>query len=161
MRLGTRREPALVLLFIFLTCGLYYLYFIYKASQETDDFLGTSEISPGMEVVLSVVTCGLYNLYWDYKIGKRVAEMCPLVGLPVTDNAVLYLVLDFLGAGGFASVGLLNPLIQQDSLNRIWQAAMSGPPPVPGSSDPNVWPPAPQSYDPTQRTPRQPRPPQS
>ena len=45
MRLGTRREPALVLVLILLTCGIYYLYFIYKASQEMDDFLGESRLS--------------------------------------------------------------------------------------------------------------------
>ena len=148
MRLGTPRDPGLTLALILLTCGIYYLYFIYVVSQETQDFLGEPETSPGVEVLLSLVTCGLYNVYWDYKMGKRIAEMCPRVGLPVTDNAVLYLVLDLVGFGGFGSLGLVNPILQQDSLNRIWKAAMSGPPP-----DANSWPPNPTP------TPRQPRPP--
>lgn len=147
MQLGTRRDPALVLVLILLTCGLYY--FIYKVSQETQDFLGESDVSPGVDVMLSLVTCGLWNIYWDYKMGKRMAQMCARVGLPMTDNALLYLVLDLLGFGGFASVGLVNPILQQDTLNRIWQAAMTGPP-----AAPEIWPPAPTP------TPRQPRPPQ-
>ncbi|MDQ2686986.1 MAG: DUF4234 domain-containing protein [Armatimonadota bacterium] len=151
MQLGTRRDPALVLVLILLTCGLYYFYFIYKVSQETQDFLGEPDVSPGVDVLLSLVTCGLWNIYWDYKMGKRMAQMCTRVGLPVTDNALLYLVLDLLGFGGFASLGLVNPILQQDTLNRIWQAAMTGPPP---SSAPEIWPPAPTP------TPRQPRPPQ-
>ena len=59
---------------------------------------------------------------------------------------------DLLGFGGFASLGLANPVLQQDTLNRIWQAAMTAPdlPPPPG---PNPGPPPP--------TPRQPRPPMS
>ena len=153
MRLGTPRDPALTLVFILLTCGIYYLYFIYVVSQETQDFTGESDLSPGVEVLLSLVTCGIWNIYWDYRMGKRMADMCVQVGLPVTDNAVLYLVLDLVGIGGFASLGLVNPVLQQDGLNRIWKAAMSGPPPSPPGS--GVWPPAP---DPLQ-TPRQPRPP--
>jgi hypothetical protein len=153
MRLGMRRDPALTLVLILLTCGIYYLYFIYKVSQETQDFLDEPEVGPGSEVVLSLVTCGLWNIYWDYRMGKRMARMCAVVGLPITDNGVLYLVLDLLGIGGFASVGLVNPILQQDTLNRIWQAAMT----MPSSQTPRpshrIWPPPPQP------TPRQPRPP--
>ena len=126
MRLGTPRDPALTLVLIFLTCGIYYLYFIYVVSRETSEFLGESDISPGVEVLLSLVTCGLWNIYWDYRIGKRIAEMAARAELPPTDNAVLYLVLDLAGFGGFASLGLINPVLQQDSLNRIWRAAQSG-----------------------------------
>lgn len=153
MRLGTRRGPALVLILILLTCGIYYFFFIYKVSQETQDFLGESDVSPGTEVLLSLVTCGLWNVYWDYKMGKRMAQMCVRVGLPLTDNALLYLSLDLVGVGGFASLGLVNPVLQQDTLNRIWQAAMTGPPPPDAGPDP--WPPAPTP------TPRRPRPPLS
>ena len=146
MRLGTPRDPALTLILILLTCGIYYLYFIYIVSKEIQEFLEERDTAPALEVLLCIITCGLYNIYWDYKMGKRVAEMCARVGLPVTDNAVLYLVLDLVGVGGFASLGLVNPVLQQDSLNRVWRAAMTGPP------DSNAWPPPPNP------TPRQPRP---
>jgi len=141
MRSGTPRDPALTLVLILITCGLYYLYYIYVVSEETQEFLGERDMSPGVEVLLSVITCGLYNIYWDYKVGKRVAAMCGRVGLPITDNAVLYLILDLVGFGGFGGLGLINPILQQDSLNRVWNAAMTGPP------------------DPSTSTPRRPRPP--
>lgn len=150
MRLGTPRDPALTLVLILLTCGIYYLYFIYIVSEETQEFLDERDMSPVVEVLLSVLTCGLYNIYWDYKVGKRVAEMCSRVGLPPTDNSVLYLIFDLVGFGGFGSLGLINPILQQDGLNRIWKAAMTGPPP-----DPGTWPPPPAGSS----TPRQPRPP--
>lgn len=126
--------------------------FIYKVSQETQDFLGEQDTPPALDVLLSLVTCGLWNIYWDYRIGKRMAQMCVRVGLPPTDNAVLYLILDLLGFGGFASVGLVNPVLQQDTLNRIWQAAMAGPPFDNFSPTASQWPPPPTP------TPRQPRP---
>ena len=47
MRLGTTRDPALTLVFILLTCGLYYLYFIYVVSQETADFLDDRQFALG------------------------------------------------------------------------------------------------------------------
>lgn len=127
MRLGVPRSPALTLLLILLTCGIYYFYYIYVTSCEVQDFLDAPDTSPGLEVLLCLLTCGLYNIYWDYKMGKRIAEMCIRVGLPPTDNAVLYLVLDLVGVGGFASLGLLNPLLQQESLNRVWRAAENSP----------------------------------
>ncbi len=152
MPLGTRRDPALTLLFIFLTCGVYYLYFIYKVSEETQNALGEEDTPPALSVVLTVVTCGIYNIFWDYKMGGRMAEMCRRVGLPPTDNSILYLILDLLGVGGIASVGIINPIIQQDVLNRIWDAARQMPPPA--SPPAGSWPPAPSTP-----TPRQPRPP--
>lgn len=151
MRIGVRRDPAMTLVFILLTCGLYYLYFIYTVSREMADFQGSADTSPALDVLLCVVTCGIYNIYWDYKTGKRMAEMCLDVGLTPIDNSVLYLILDLLGVGGFASVGIINPMLQQDTLNKIWQAAMAGP----GDAPPDQWPPPP-SIPPT---PRQPRPP--
>ncbi len=125
MRFGTPREPALVLVFSIITCGLYYFYFIYKVSEEIQDFQGRSEYSPAVEVLLTIVTFTIWNYYWDYRVGKRMAEMAASVGLPATDNSVLYVILNLLGAGPFAGVGLINTLIQQDMLNRIWAAAQS------------------------------------
>jgi hypothetical protein len=125
MRFGTPREPALVLFLCVITCGLYYLYFIYKVSQEIEDFQGHADYSPGLEVLLTIVTFSLWNYYWDYRVGKRMAEMAGSVGLPATDNSIIYIVLNLCGAGPVAGVGLVNAMIQQDMLNRIWIAVQS------------------------------------
>jgi hypothetical protein len=165
MRLGVPRSPVLILLLCFITCGLYYLYFIYVVTDETQKFLGDTEIDmhPCLEVLLTIITFGLWNIYWDYRMGKRMARMCQLVGLPITDNAVLYLVLDLFG------VGIINAILEQDTLNRVWRAATYGvvpagmPWPPPGTQIPGGQPPG-SSNDTwyssnTSRTPRQPRPP--
>lgn len=159
MRLGNPRNPVLVLLFTFLTCGLYYLWIIYAISAETRDFLGETEInvSPGAEVLLTIITFGIWDFYWDYRMGKRMALMCQRVGLPVTDNAVLYLVLDLVG------VGFINIVLQQDTLNRVWKAAQTGGswptqyaswPPAPGAYPSSSYaPPTPQQTSPSSDTP--------
>jgi hypothetical protein len=117
MRVGQRFEPPIVLLLSIVTCGIYYLFYIARVSQETQDFLGEQDTSPGLEVLLTLATCGLYNIYWDYKMGHKIAKMQAMVGLRVVDNSALYLVLDIV------QVGLFNSMIQQGHLNEIWYAA--------------------------------------
>ena len=67
MRLGTRREPALVLVLILLTCGIYYLYFIYKSSEEMGEFFGRD---------------GLLARHGSAAFGFDVRPMERLLGLP-------------------------------------------------------------------------------
>jgi hypothetical protein len=123
MRIGTRREPGLVLLFSILTCGIYYYWWVYKVSGEVQDFLGEPDTAPATELLLSALTCGLYLFYWDWKIAEKIARMQERVNIPPKDNTVLYLVLNLLGAGPAYGLGLLVPLIEQSHLNEIWDAA--------------------------------------
>jgi hypothetical protein len=117
MRIGERREPAIVLLLSIVTCGIYYFYWLYCVSGEIQEFLQEPDTSPGLEVLLSILTMGLYVIYWDYKTGQKIARMQGRVGLPVTDNAILYLVLNLVG------FGFVNALIEQGHLNEVWNAA--------------------------------------
>lgn len=118
MRIGEKREPALVLILSIITCGVYYLYWVYVASAEAQEFLGEQDTAPGLEVLLFILTCGLYTLYWDYKMAQKIMKMQRILGLRETDNAVLYIVLDVLG------LGIVNALIQQSQLNEVWNAAI-------------------------------------
>jgi len=123
MRIGTRREPGLVLLLSLLTCGIYYIYWVYKVSGEVQDFLGEPDTPPVVELLLTALTCGLYLFYWDWKMAEKIATMQARVGLPSTNNALLYLVLNLLGAGPIGGLGLIVPLIEQGHLNDVWRAA--------------------------------------
>ena len=122
-RIGDRREPGLVLLFSLITCGFYYYWWVYKVSGEVQEFLGEPDTEPIVELILSVLTCGLYLFYWDWKIAEKIARMQERVGLRPQNNALLYLVLNVLGAGPVYGLGLLVPLIQQGHLNEIWEIA--------------------------------------
>ena len=113
---GHQRDPAVVLLLSFVTCGIYYLYWIYMVSDETRNYIGEPDTDPGVEVILSLVTCFMYTYYWDYKMGRKLAAMQAMAGVPVTDNAILYLVLNFF------QLGFLPMLIQQGHLNEIWRS---------------------------------------
>ena len=125
MRIGDRREPGLVLIFSILTCGIYYYWWVYRVSGEVQDFLGEPDTPPFVELLLAVLTCGLYLFYWDWKMAEKIARMQERVGIPPTNNALLYLVLNVLGAGPVYGLGLLVPAIEQGHLNDVWNAARS------------------------------------
>lgn len=118
-RVGKYREPGVMLLLSLVTCGIYYLVWIYQSSAEMLAFTDERDTDPSMEVVLSLLTCYLYTTYWDYKIGHKIARMQEMVGIPPVDNAVLYLILNLCG------LGFLPLMMQQGHLNEIWAKAKS------------------------------------
>lgn len=111
---GKYRDPALVLILSFLTCGIYYLIWVADVSREVNDYLGDMDTAPALEAVLTLITCGLYSYYWDYKINRKLMRMQEANGLRAPDNTALYLILDLFG------IGMVNALIQQNHLNEIW-----------------------------------------
>jgi hypothetical protein len=127
-KLGTRREPGLVLLFGILTLGIYYLWWIHEVSRETQEYLGEPDTSPALEVVLAVVTCNIYTIYWDWKMGQKIYRMQQVAGVPnPADNSILYLILNFVG------LGIINSMIEQGHLNDIWSNTERKNPPTYGS----------------------------
>ncbi|MDR3710892.1 MAG: DUF4234 domain-containing protein [Capsulimonadaceae bacterium] len=111
---GKYREPGIVLLLSLVTCGIYYLIWIYNASAEMNTYMGERDTDPAMEVVLSLLTCYLYTTYWDYKTGRKIARMQEKAGIAPVDNSLLYLILNLVG------LGFLPHLMQQGHLNEIW-----------------------------------------
>jgi hypothetical protein len=127
-RLGTRREPGLVLLFGILTFGIYYLWWIHEVSRETQEYLGEPDTTPTLEVVLTVVTCGIYIYFWDWKMAEKIHRMQQMAGVPnPTNNNILYLVLNLFG------LGIVNSMIEQGHLNEIWMNTERRTPPAYGS----------------------------
>lgn len=116
-RLGEYREPWLVLLLHVVTCSIYYWWWIYAASKEMREFDDVPDTDPGTEVLLSIITCGIYTIYWDFKTAKKIARLQSRVGLPQSDNSILYVILNLLG------LGLIPSMIEQKDLNDIWHRA--------------------------------------
>lgn len=119
------RNPALVVVLSIVTCGIYGLYWMYAVTNEIEDTLQArdgSVRSGGMTILLSIVTCGIYTIYWWYKQGKRVVQLGYEAGVTIADNAVLYLVLCFVGIGIYISTALM-----QSSLNQVVYARNSRP----------------------------------
>ncbi|HEY5586588.1 MAG TPA: DUF4234 domain-containing protein [Ruminiclostridium sp.] len=109
---GTTRSPALVIVLSIITCGIYFLYWIYKSSEEMKFYLNTTN-SPATELILCIL-CFPYQYYWFYKQGKNLAEASKIAGLVGEDNSILYLILAILG------LGIVNSAIMQANANNIW-----------------------------------------
>ena len=106
--------PMLVILSV-VTCGIYYLYWIYKTTELIKNFMDNQEINPTLELILCFII-PFYQLYWYYKYSKVIyKDMTSKVGMDNTeDTSVLLLVLSFFG------LGIVSAAIIQDKLNSIY-----------------------------------------
>lgn len=109
-----RRNPAFVLIFSFITCGVYYYYWLYQTSESLRAFNRTDSLTPVLELLISIL-CPPYIIYWYYKYGRIMYEAQKELGMPYPeDNSILYLILSLLG------VGIVGSIIMQASLNKMW-----------------------------------------
>ncbi|ASJ21367.1 DUF4234 domain-containing protein [Brachyspira hampsonii] len=115
MTKGTVRSIPMLVILSIVTCGIYYLYWIYKTTDEIKNFMGREDINSALELILVLVTCNIYSLYWYYKYGKIVyLEMTAKVGMDNSeDSSVLLVILGLL-------VYVVAGAILQDKLNSIW-----------------------------------------
>lgn len=112
-----KRNQALVVIFSILTCGIYFYYWMYVLTRDVEFSLDKSDGScnqPGLAVLYSIITCGIYQYYWWFKQGKRMAQLQAERGLAVSDNSVVYLLLQFFGLSVVSQV-----LLQSDMNNVI------------------------------------------
>jgi len=116
---GKKRSVVGLLIFSIITLGIYWLYWIYATSKETQEYSGKQTLSPGLELLLCIITCDLYWFYWIYKYSKIAVECQQKAGLPPEDNAVINLILSFLG------LGIISSMILQASLNKVWELESS------------------------------------
>ena len=105
---------ALNIVFTFLTCGLFNLYWNYRQMEACNDLLDREEFSFGLWLLLVIVTCGIYHLFYQYKMGAAINEIQASYRLHVTDGLpALSLISAILG------VGIVADCIHQYELNRI------------------------------------------
>jgi len=114
---GEKREPGLVILFTFLTCGIYALWWYHAYATEVKNSLNRQDLSPGRDLLLMFVTCGIWGIiafYYNYP--KLFLDMQRRVGLPPNDISGMTVLLGIL----FAPVAIY---MIQSELNKIWDAA--------------------------------------
>ena len=104
--------------FIFLmliTCGIYFLYWIYKTTEVANADDWEPKQSPVAQLILSMFI-PFYMIYWFWKTAKKIAHMGEAVGNN-TDNSTAVLLLSIFGLGVIAAI------IMQDQLNKVICAA--------------------------------------
>ena len=117
MAVGQKRDPVMTIVFTFLTCGIYGLWWMYTYATEVKNSLGRQDLNPGMDIVLGLITCGIWSTiaFW-YKYPKLIMDMQQRVGLPPNDISTTTLILGIFFAP--ASIYII-----QSELNKIWDAA--------------------------------------
>jgi hypothetical protein len=118
---GEKREPAMVIVFTFLTCGIYLYFWIYQTSMDIKNALGGREdINPTMDIVLTIVTCGLYSIYLLYRYPQLLLELQDRTRQPRNDISTISIVLGVLG------LGIVSIFMIQSEINKVWDAAARG-----------------------------------
>ena len=88
------RNLVLAIVFSFLTCGIYSIYWMIKLNDEVNQICGDTQATGGGLVFLfTLITCGIYGWYWAYKMGERCDRIRGIQG----NSSILYLVLSILG----------------------------------------------------------------
>ena len=107
------RNIAMCLILSILTCGIYGIYWFICITDEANAVSGENGTSGGMAFLLNLITCGIYGIYWAYRNGQKLVAAGRMQNKPVSDNAILYLILQFIG------LGLINYCLMQNDLNRF------------------------------------------
>ena len=115
---GAKRSLVLVFILSFLTCGIYSMIWFYQVTKELNEYNEDYRTNPGLALVLMIITCGLYTFYWWYRMNQLMMEAQSKTNYKlVTDNKVLYLLLNLFG------LSIINMLILQSDLNTLWERA--------------------------------------
>ncbi len=89
----TKRSIPVTIILIFVTLGLYGIYWYCSFQSELKK--GTGEgFSAVPHLLVTFVSFGIYGLYWTYVAGARLKKM----GAP-EDKGAIYLILSFIGLG--------------------------------------------------------------
>jgi hypothetical protein len=105
------RDPVMVALLGFVTCGLYMLVWKFQTTGELRAATGDATLSPTTDLLLTVVTCGLWGVYTDYRNARILGDIFRRCGVARDDVAWVVLVLDLLG------LYAISPFLLQREIN--------------------------------------------
>ncbi len=89
-----KRNVIACIIFTFITCGIYGLYWFVKMTNDVNTLANPAKkTSGGVALVLTIITCGIYGFYWAYKQGEKLDAASVASGKPAQSRAVIYLVL--------------------------------------------------------------------
>ncbi len=99
------RNYLTIVLLSFVTCGIYWFYYIYEIARDTNQICqGDGEETPGFAsyFFLTLITCGIYAYYWYYKLGDRLHKNAPRYNLNFSETGstiLLYMLINLISGG--------------------------------------------------------------
>ncbi len=106
------RNIGITILLCFVTCGIYGIYWMYCLVRDLKIVVGEGSNDLVVEFLL-LAFIPFYNLYWLYTRDQKLVEAGKSYGVPVTDNAILYLLLAVFG------VSIVSYALLQSDLNKF------------------------------------------
>ncbi len=108
---GQVRNGTQVLLYSFLSCGIYQVIWFISICGEMSAFLKRDEPSWLKVLLFSTLTCNIYGLYWfAVKLGALIAEVQQRAGVQNPQNL-----------GWMYLIPYYNIILIQEELNKAWQ----------------------------------------
>jgi hypothetical protein len=111
-----QRSVGLSLVLTLITCGIYGIYWFIVLTNDVGRLSGDTSFTGGKHFLLILVTCGIWSFVWSYQLGKNIAEAQERHGVRVTDNSILYLILNIFG------LGIVNYALAQSEVNKLVQS---------------------------------------
>ncbi|MBR3269526.1 MAG: DUF4234 domain-containing protein [Oscillospiraceae bacterium] len=109
-----KREIVTAIILSIVTCGIYGIIWFINLTDDSNKLSGDpNATSGGMAFLFGLLTCGIYMFYWAYKRGEIIDNLNVQRGMPRTNNAVLYLVLNLFG------LGIVTYCLMQSELNKV------------------------------------------
>jgi hypothetical protein len=108
-----RRNVGLAVFLTIITCGIYGIYWFIVLTNDVGRLSGDSSFTGGKHFLLTLVTCGIWSFVWSYQLGKNIAAAQERLGVRVTDNSTIYIVLNCFG------FGIVNYALAQNEVNKL------------------------------------------
>jgi hypothetical protein len=124
-----QRNSGMVLLLTFVTCGIYYFWWLYKTSEEIQRTLGDTTVSPGTDLLLAIVTCGLWAIYLQHRNVTKIHQALLSRDPYRKDSSQTILLLNLLAFVGIPT-NLFAIYMVQEEFNALARAGQGGNPQV-------------------------------
>src|SRR5690625_5378537 len=87
------RNIGIAIILSIITCGLYYLYWIFAMTREIAHLNNAPTFSGGLTIILGIVTCGIYFLFWFYQVGEHLTQLKAKHNMPASNDSLLLVIL--------------------------------------------------------------------
>lgn len=108
-----KRDIVKCIIFSIITWGIYGIYWFIVLTDDVNRLSEDNSTSGAMAFVLTLITCGIYGFYWAYQMGRKIYDYSVKNNMALSDNSVLYIILQLLG------LGIVNYCLMQNDLNTI------------------------------------------
>lgn len=109
---GEVRNPVVVLLLGFVTCGIYAMYWFFAFMQDLNGGVGEERFNPIKEIALTFVTCGIWGYWLMWRMAEATVETQQKWGVSAQMEPVVLFVVTLFGLG---------PIFLQGGLNNAWE----------------------------------------